>query len=133
PRASLRDARRPEREVHDRDRDEHDHRDEDVVDTRLRGAPAVRVELPLRALAELPLHGAQQLLIVALLRRRRRHGERAFEERLQRRILFLVFFSLVAHPIFSPSSRSTISLSCARARKILLFTVPAGRPVISPI
>ncbi len=37
---------------------------------------------------------------------------------LDRRVVVRVF-RLVAHPIFSPSSRSTISLSWARARKIL--------------
>ena len=34
----------------------------------------------------------------------------------------------VGHSIFSPSARSTVSLSCARARWMRLFTVPSGQP-----
>src|SRR4051812_48612273 len=66
-----RDPHRAERQVHRDDDDEHDAGHERVVHAGLRGAPAVRVELSLRALAQLALHrGEEQAILFDVVLRR---------------------------------------------------------------
>ncbi|MCC6648888.1 MAG: VCBS repeat-containing protein [Polyangiaceae bacterium] len=125
-----------EREVHEHEHDEHHRRGDEVRAPGVLVArrPAVGVELPARAPAQLRLHAAQQIL----LRRGRGHGARASQE-LAHAVgaggrVGIVFESLfVAHGSFSPRQRSTHAFSCARARNMRLLTVPSGRPVTSAI
>src|SRR6202042_3744675 len=107
---------------------QRDQGDEDIAEARLPRAPPVAEELAARPATNASLDALEQIgrsVAERLVR------QRPLEQVSHGRVVALVVLGRrrFRHSIFSPSARSTISLSCARARWMRLLTVPSGSPV----